>query len=104
MIRYSTPKILIETDIDLSLVSGLWVSFQQGNITIRKTKSEVVVNANTVIVSLSQEETGGFDPYQNVYVQVRYLTSDGIAGGSEVASIIFDDSLENEVITDENSN
>ena len=103
MIRSSTPTIEIQTDIDLQSLSGFWVSFKQGNEILRKTKSEVEIIENTLKVRLTQEETAKFKAEQLVEIQLRWLSENGSAGGSNIERVQFGRVLEDEVITNENS-
>lgn len=105
MIRYSTPKIIISTDLDLSVFAEIWVTFKQDEIIIKKTKTDILIkNNNEVEIQLSQEETSQFKAYKPVFVQIRYITPDDLAGGSEIKSILFDESLQDEIISYENTN
>lgn len=100
MIRYSTPTIEIETDIDnLQDFSEIWVSFKQNDVILRKTKEQIKIDGKNISVDLSQEETGAFKEKEPVEVQIRFLTSDGKAGGSNIEIIKFSKVLENEVIS-----
>ena len=101
MLRYSTPTIYIETDMDLTDSTALWISFKQGDVVLRKTKEELEIKPDVIEVTLNQEETSMFEAYENVKIQLRWLIGSK-AGGSNIISVKFYDVLENEVITGEN--
>lgn len=101
MIRYSTPTITIETDIELQDLTEIWVSFKQDNTILRKTKEQITIDNNIIKIFLTQEETAKFKAYENVMVQVRWLKDD-IAGGSNIVSVLFNEVLEDEAIANGN--
>lgn len=103
MIRYSTPTIEIETDIDMDQVDGFWVTFKQNENILRKRKSECAVNGKNISITLTQEETAMFKAYEYVQIQIRWIRG-GKASGSNIEYILFSEVLENEVIDIENSN
>ena len=104
MLRYSTPTIEIEADINLEDFAGLWVSLKQGTIVLRKTKKDLTISGNTLSFELTQEETARFIFTAPVEVQVRWISMDSKTSGSNIVSVHFERVLENEVITIENSN
>lgn len=104
MLRYSTPMIEIESDLNLEDFAGLWVSLKQGKTVLRKTKNDLTINGNTLSFALTQEETAGFISTVPVEVQVRWISMDSKTSGSNIVSVYFERVLENEVITIENSN
>lgn len=104
MLRYSTPIIEIETDINLADLTALWVSFRQDSVILRKTKEQVKIEGTILKVRLSQEDTAMFKADNIVEVQIRWLTENGSASGSNIASVVFGRVLEEEVISVEGSN
>lgn len=102
MIRYSTPTIEIESDVDFNAFANIWFSFKQGDTILRKTKSEATIEGMLAKIELSQEETGMFSAEKPVECQVRWITSDNKAGGSNIVLINFKRVLEEGEITVEN--
>lgn len=98
MLRYSTPTIQIETDMNLAEFAELWLTFKQDNTILRKTKEDLTIEGTKATVVLSQEETGMFNSDSYVRLQLRFLTTDGTAGGSNIVRIEFYDVLDEEVI------
>ena len=88
MIRGTTPTHVFETDVDLSLAELIYVTYQQGQIVVEKTKEECDVTSNSVSVNLSQAETllfraGGFQ----ARVQIRAKFPDGSALASNIIQV-----------------
>lgn len=72
MRRGTTPVINIETDIDLSDATNLFVSFEQGKeIVVEKTLSDVTITEDAVSIHLTQEDTLKFADDKVVRVQLR---------------------------------
>lgn len=101
MLRYSTPTIEIETDIELKDANNLWLSFRQGEKILRKTKKDLDIEGTSIKVTLTQEETAMFDADKSVRIQLRWLIADK-ASGSNIIGVTFKEVLEDEVITNEN--
>lgn len=104
MLRYSTPTIEIESDISFAEFTEIWVSFKQNNVILRKTKSEIEINETIIKVRLSQEETAMFKSDEIVEVQIRWLSDNGSASGTNVVPIVFGRVLEDEVIKVDSAN
>lgn len=102
MIRYSTPTIEIESDVDFNSFANIWFSFKQGDTILRKTKSDVTIDDKIAKIELTQAETGMFSAEKPVECQVRWITSDNKAGGSNIVLINFKRVLEEGEITVEN--
>ena len=90
MYRGTTPTLYLEldTELDLSNVAEMWVTFKSPTVEITKTLSEVIFNSETKVITviLSQEETlqlfnGKVD------VQVRLKTSDDLAYATDIADV-----------------
>lgn len=85
MYRGSTPTHNIETDIDLTGASAVYVTYHQGGTIITKTGESLVITKNSISVTLSQEDTLSFKAGK-VQMQVRYVMPDGTADASEIVS------------------
>lgn len=90
MYRGTTPTLYLEldTELDLSNVVEMWVTFKSPTIELTKSLSEVIFDSetNTITVTLSQEETlklfnGKAD------VQVRLKTSDDLAYATDIVDV-----------------
>ena len=104
MLRYSTPTITLETTLKLDNFVGFWLSLEQDDIILRKTKKDLVISGNEVSFSLSQEETAMFTDRKPVKIQLRWISLDNKSGGTELTTIRFGEVIEDEVMTIENSN
>ena len=75
MRRGTTPVITFNTDLDLSEVEELFVTFSQnGETIVEKNKEEVVIDDSKIIVSLSQKDTLKFSLDSNDIVSVQIRT------------------------------
>lgn len=90
MYRGTTPTLYLEldTELDLSNLAEMWVTFKSPTVEITKTLSEVAFDSetNVITVILSQNETlqlfnGKAD------VQVRLRTSDDLAYATDIVDV-----------------
>ncbi len=90
MRRGTTPVITFNTDLDLSEVEELFVTFSQnGETIVEKNKEEVVIDDSKIIVSLSQKDTLKFSLDSNdiVSVQIRTKFKNETAVASNILKI-----------------
>lgn len=90
MYRGTTPTLYLEleTEIDLSDVSEMWVTFKSPTVEITKTLNEVAFDSetNVITVVLSQEET--LQLYNGkADVQVRLRTEDDLAYATDIVDV-----------------
>ena len=90
MYRGTTPTLLLEldTELDLSNVSEMWVTLKSPTVEVTKTFNEVIFDSehNTITVILSQEETLQF--YKGkTEVQVRIRVASGLAYATDIATV-----------------
>ena len=90
MYRGTTPTLYLEldTELDLSNLAEMWVTFKSPTVEITKTLSEVAFDSetNVITVILSQNETlqlfnGKAD------VQVRLRTNDDLAYATDIVDV-----------------
>jgi hypothetical protein len=90
MYRGTTPTLYLEldTELDLSNLAEMWVTFKSPTVEITKTLSEVAFDTetNVITVILSQNETlqlfnGKAD------VQVRLRTNDDLAYATDIVDV-----------------
>lgn len=90
MYRGTTPTLYLEldTELDLSNLAEMWVTFKSPTVEITKTLSEVAFDSetNVITVTLSQNETlqlfnGKAD------VQVRLRTNDDLAYATDIVDV-----------------
>lgn len=99
MIRGTTPTHIFTTDIDLSEVEVLYVTYKQaGEIKVEKELSDLTVTSEQVEVRLSQEETLSFSESGKVLVQIRGRFADGTAVACRVIEASADRILKEGVI------
>ena len=81
--RGTTPHIVCTVEgIELNTLDILWLTLKQGNYTLTKELSDVVIDENKIKIWLTQEETLAFKS-GNVFIQLR-----GRYGNEAVASDI----------------
>lgn len=101
MTRGTTPTFLIKvnSDLDLSTVSKLWITFEQNNIEKTFNLEDVEVNASekTISVFMSQEDTLEFATGYAL-LQIRGLTADEKAFASKVKRVDIERILKEGVI------
>ena len=83
--RGTTPTNTFTTDIDLTTVKVLYVTYKQDcNTVIEKQKKDVEITPESIIVHLSQAETLRFKQDKPVEVQIRAKFYDGNAVASNI--------------------
>ena len=101
MIRGTTPTHKFTLPNDASEYSNILITYRQnGDTTIEKRLSDLDVKDNIVSLRLTQEETFLFDE-GTAFIQLKVLTTDGIAMDSAVYSIPVTSSLSDYVFTNE---
>ena len=107
MIRFTTPALPLEIEgIDLTNNEDVYVSFTQGNNYFEKRNADLVITAEThgqvtttsIIVLLSQEETGSLLANKNVDIQVNYINAQNLRDATEIASLGVGRNLKAEII------
>ena len=87
MRRGTTPTNTFTLDIDLSAAT-VFISYAQANaVVLEKTGTDLTFTSDAqgyyISVTLSQEDTLKFIP-GDVAIQIRYVTSDGVADASNI--------------------
>ena len=87
MRRGTTPTNTFTLDIDLSAAT-VYISYAQANaVVLEKTGTDLTFTSDEhgyyISVTLSQEDTLKFIP-GDVAIQIRYVTSDGVADASNI--------------------
>lgn len=90
MYRGTTPTLFLELDTDLSLtdISEMWVTFKTSTVEVTKSLSDVSIDdeTKTIVVSLTQEET--LKLYNgNCEVQVRFRDESNLAYATTIADV-----------------
>lgn len=104
MIRGTTPTIKLNCiGLALESISELYVTFYQcqtQEVTIEKTKDEVVIDLENklIILRLTQEETLQFAADAQIGVQIKAKMLDGTVVASKVNCLSIDNCLKGEVI------
>lgn len=101
MIRYTTPTITltIEKTI-LPMDAEVYVTIQQGNRKLTKKDPEIERGEKNTIISLTltQQESAAFDSKEPAFVQVNWITADGVRSATKSASVFVFDNLLTEVV------
>ena len=85
MKRGTTPINKFTVPVDLTGATVFIDYEQDGQIVIEKTGTDLTVSSTSIQTMLTQEETLAFHPGR-VFVQIRYVTSDGTADASNIIS------------------
>ena len=97
--RGSTPTHEITTDISLVDAEVIYVTYEQLNrMVVEKGKDDIAVEADKLIIELSQEETLKFNDKYKVEIQVRARFADGRAPVSNIMTTTVDRLLKGDVI------
>lgn len=83
--------------VDLTLAANVYVTFKDNGKTVTKTGEDITVEAHSVSVYLSQEETLAFTKL-GTEIQVNWTYSDGSRAASEIKTFRFSDQLLNKVV------
>ena len=99
VIRGTTPTIIVETDIDVSLIADLRISFAQDDKqVVCKSKDDCTLDGFTISVTLTQEETLKFDCKKPLEIQARAISLGGEVAASDVMQIAVMKCHNNEVL------
>ena len=95
MYRGTTPNITIKinSDLDLSTMTQIWVTFKNASAEITYDIDDIELNVaeKTIALAMSQEDTLSFKSDINqankVEVQVRFLDDNGMAYASNISTV-----------------
>ena len=83
--RGTTPVHTITTAIDLTNAVVIYVTYKQKrNVVLEKTKDDIDVTAEALMIPLTQAETLKFSDKDEVRVQIRARFPDGNAVASNI--------------------
>lgn len=89
MRRGTTPTHTFCTDLDMTDAEVIYVTYQQnGKTVLEKTREDVEVDGNKVIVKLTQEETLLFERRRDIPVRIQIRARWAL--GNAVASNIIE--------------
>ena len=97
MKRGTTPTHTFTLPFDVSVIEKARVLYSQGE-ELKLTKTDCVLDGNTLTVKLTQEDTFKLDCGKFVDIQLRVLTPGGDALNSDIIRVAVDRCLENEVL------
>ena len=100
MYRGTTPTNTITVDLDLRATTVFVTYAQNGTVVFEKTNDDITIEEKQILVPLSQEDTLKLsaDRRAPVSVQIRYITSGGVAGASNIMTTTADAILKDGVI------
>ena len=99
MIRGTNPVHIFVIPFDTSIVEKVRVIYKQNNVEVlRKETDDCSLEDDMIGVKLSQEETMLFDHTQNVYAQLRVLTTEGDSYVSPIMVVSVGECMDKEVI------
>ena len=99
MRRGTTPTHTFVLPFDVSTISKLHVLYAQDEqVKIRKTETDVTLDGNKVVLTLTQEDTLLLECKKTVEIQIRVLTAGGDALNSDIIRVPVERCLEDEVL------
>lgn len=99
MRRGTTPTHTFSTDVDLTGASVIWLTYKQGGkVLLTKEKDDMTVTAESIEVTLTQNETLTFSDNKGVEMQIRAKFPNGSAIASNVMHASVDKILKDGVI------
>lgn len=99
MRRGSTPTLSFAVNLDLTTAT-VYITFKQSYETLLdkcSTDSSMTVTADTITLSLTQEETVALESGA-CQCQIRYKMPSGVAGASDIMTVDVKDILKDGVI------
>lgn len=95
----TTPTHQFTLPFDVETLLALEITYSQDNqVVLQKREQDCTMEGNMVSVTLSQEETFGFDEYMNVEIQLRVLTTGNNVFSSDIFNVSCKRCLSDEVL------
>lgn len=99
MIRGTTPKHTFTIPLDAENVAEVMIIYAQDDAEVfHKETKDCEMTGRTISVTLSQEDTLLFDHTRNAQIQLRLLTTEGVALASHIIVLTVGKLLSDEVI------
>lgn len=99
MIPFTTPKHTFRFGWSASLFTKVRIVYKQDDIVVlEKELNDCVVDGNSLILRLSQEDTAKFKNNIKAKVQVHYETTVGVVGATPPRTMNVDEILKREVL------
>lgn len=98
--QFTTPTFLLtftDQNLDLTEAENVYVSFRSQGYTLTKTGESLIVQAKSIQVKLTQEETGKFIP-GNIEIQANWTMASGDRAASNIVKCMIDRQLLTEVV------
>lgn len=92
---FTTPTFLCELEsesVDLTQAAHVYATITQGCVELTKSDGELVVTADTVAITLTQEEAGRFAT-GSAKIQINWTYPDGSRPHTAVAVVLFGEQL-----------
>ena len=93
--QYTTPTFMLtftEENLDLTAANNVYVTFKSRNYTLTKTTESLTIEAKSIGVHLTQQDTSKFVPGY-VEIQANWTTLTGDRAASEVVEYPIDEQL-----------
>lgn len=98
--QFTTPTFLLtftDQSLDLTEAENVYVSFRSQGYTLTKSGESLTVEAKSISVKLSQEETGQFIP-GDIEIQANWTMASGDRAASDIVKCRIDRQLLTEVV------
>ncbi len=99
MIQFTTPTHIFNVNLDFTNVDVIYVTYNQnGTNVVEKSKEDLTIDAQTITLKLTQEDTGKFVFGQPVEIQIRAKFYDQTAVASNIMKTTVERVLKGGVI------
>lgn len=99
MKRGTTPTHQFGLPFSVDLIDEVEITYcQSGKEVLKKYKNHCTLDGETVSTTLSQDDTFSFAEGVNVEIQIRVLTTDGVALASDIMCVSCKRCLSEEVL------
>lgn len=101
MYRGTTPSLTFKLDIDVNRITDLSIVFSQGGkIIYTKTKEDcqIVSENNSILVTLTQEETLELEPNKDMHVQLKLQLDNEKVSVSRYINIYVNDVIDTSIM------
>lgn len=101
MYRGTTPSLTFKLDIDVNRITDLSIVFSQGGkILYTKTEEDcqIISENNSILVTLTQEETLELEPNKDMHVQLKLQLDNEKVSVSKYINIYVDDVIDTSIM------
>lgn len=101
MYRGTTPSLTFKLDIDVNRITNLSIVFSQGGkilYTKMMEDCQIISENNSILVTLTQEETLELEPNRDMHVQLKLQLDNEKVSVSRYINIYVDDVIDTSIM------